>query len=64
VLCLPIFIKSKPNLSHAWEDKDAIARPLYEALTAASVSVWFDEAELKLGDSLRRKIDDGLARCN
>jgi hypothetical protein len=51
-------------LSHAWEDKDAIARPLYDALTAAGVSVWFDEAVLKLGDSLRRKIDDGLARCS
>jgi hypothetical protein len=28
------------------------------------VTVWFDEAVLRLGDSLRRKIDDGLARCN
>jgi hypothetical protein len=27
------------------------------------VSVWFDEATLELGDSLRRKIDAGLARC-
>ncbi len=50
-------------LSHASEDKDAIARPLYEALTAAGVSVWFDEAVLKLGDGLRKKIDEGLARC-
>jgi hypothetical protein len=50
-------------LSHASEDKDTIARPLYHALTAAGVSVWFDEAVLKLGDSLRRKIDEGLARC-
>jgi hypothetical protein len=25
--------------------------------------VWFDEAALKMGDSLRRKIDEGLARC-
>jgi len=50
-------------LSHASEDKDTIARPLYQALTAAGVSVWFDEAVLKLGDSLRRKIDEGLARC-
>jgi TIR domain len=49
-------------LSHASEDKDAIARPLYNALTAAGVSVWFDEAVLELGDSLRRKIDEGLAR--
>jgi hypothetical protein len=50
-------------LSHASEDKDAIARPLHEALRAAGVSVWFDEAVLKLGDSLRKKIDEGLARC-
>jgi hypothetical protein len=51
-------------LSHAWEDKDAIARPLFEALTAEGIIVWYDEAVLKIGDSLRRKIDDGLARCD
>jgi len=50
-------------LSHASEDKEAIARPLYSALVIAGVSVWFDEAVLELGDSLRRKIDEGLARC-
>jgi hypothetical protein len=50
-------------ISHASEDKEAIARPLYEALKARGLAVWFDEAELTLGDSLRRKIDDGLARC-
>jgi CheY-like chemotaxis protein len=50
-------------LSHASEDKDDIARPLYEALTAHHVTVWFDEAALELGDSLRRKIDEGLRRC-
>jgi hypothetical protein len=50
-------------LSHASEDKDAIARPLYKALTAEGVSVWFDEAVLEMGDSLRRKIDEGLAKC-
>jgi hypothetical protein len=49
-------------VSHASEDKTDIARPLYEALTAFGVSVWFDEAELRIGDSLRRKIDQGLAR--
>lgn len=50
-------------LSHASEDKDPIARPLYAALTAKGVSVWFDEATLELGDSLRRKIEEGLSRC-
>jgi len=51
-------------LSHASEDKESIARPLYAALVAAGVSVWFDEAVLRLGDSLRQKIDQGLARCH
>lgn len=50
-------------LSHASEDKSAIARPLYVALTNEGVSVWFDEAVLELGDSLRHKIDEGLAKC-
>jgi hypothetical protein len=50
-------------LSHASEDKDDIARPLHEAMKAEGVSVWFDEAVLKMGDSLSGKIDEGLARC-
>lgn len=50
-------------LSHASEDKAAIARPLYNALKRVRLKVWFDEAELTIGDSLRRQIDEGLARC-
>ena len=50
-------------ISHASEDKDAVARPLYQLLREKGLSVWFDEAELTLGDSLRRKIDSGLAKC-
>jgi hypothetical protein len=62
-VCRPPLAKHDFFLSHAWEDKESIARPLYKALIAAGVTVWFDEAVLKLGDSLRRKIDEGLARC-
>jgi hypothetical protein len=50
-------------LSHASEDKLAIATPLYRALTRAGVTVWYDESVLTIGDSLRRRIDEGLARC-
>ena len=49
-------------ISHASEDKDAVVRPLANALKAAGLDVWYDEFELKIGDSLRRKIDAGLAR--
>jgi hypothetical protein len=49
-------------ISHASEDKDDVVRPLVEALQAAGLSVWYDEFTLRIGDSLRRKIDAGLAR--
>lgn len=49
-------------ISHASEDKDEVVRPLALALQAGGLEVWYDEFELKIGDSLRRKIDRGLAR--
>jgi hypothetical protein len=48
-------------ISHASEDKDEVVRPLAFALQSAGLSVWYDEFEMKIGDSLRRKIDKGLA---
>ena len=48
-------------ISHASEDKDEVVRPLATAIQAAGLSVWYDEFELRIGDSLRRKIDTGLA---
>jgi len=48
-------------ISHATEDKDAIAKPLAEALSKRGIKVWYDKFTLTLGDSLRRKIDEGLA---
>jgi hypothetical protein len=49
-------------ISHASEDKDAVARPLAEALREHGLEVWYDEYKLRVGDSLRRSIDDGLRR--
>jgi len=48
-------------ISHASEDKEAVALPLAEALTKAGLRVWLDRTELRIGDSLRRKIEEGLA---
>lgn len=47
-------------ISHASEDKATVARPLRDALTSLGVTVWLDEAEMRIGHSLRRKIDDGI----
>lgn len=49
-------------ISHASEDKDEIVRPLAIALKNAGLSVWYDEFELRIGDSLRQKIDRGLSK--
>jgi len=49
-------------VSHASEDKDSFVRPLVESLRASGLTVWFDEATLKVGDGLRRSIEKGLAR--
>ena len=48
-------------ISHASEDKEEIVRDLAAALTQEGLKVWYDEFELRIGDSLRRKIDQGLA---
>lgn len=48
-------------ISHASEDKDEVVRPLAHALKDSGLKVWYDEFELTIGDSLRRKIDKGLA---
>ena len=48
-------------ISHASEDKAAVARPLYELLKEAGLDVWLDEYELHVGDSLRTEIDRGLS---
>ena len=47
-------------ISHASEDKDEVARPLADLLAGHRLRVWLDECELKLGHSLRAKIDEGL----
>lgn len=48
-------------ISHASEDKESFVRPLAIALRNLGLSAWYDEFSLRLGDSLSRSIDTGLA---
>jgi hypothetical protein len=57
----PIVRKFDVFISHASEDKNEVVRPLALALQNKNLRVWYDEFELKIGDSLRQKIDKGLA---
>ena len=47
-------------ISHASEDKEKLVKPLASALTSLGYRVWYDEFELRVGDSLRQSIDKGL----
>ena len=50
-------------ICHASEDKEAFVRPLVAELLRQKpgLQIWYDEFSLVLGDSLRQKIDHGLA---
>jgi len=49
-------------ICHAGEDKEEVARPLAAAMEARGWTVWLDELELTVGDSLSGGIDAALAR--
>jgi len=48
-------------ICHASEDKKEIAKPLAEELEELGLDVWYDEFTLKVGDKLRRAINEGLS---
>jgi TIR domain-containing protein len=47
-------------ICHAGEDKQRVVRPLVETLTKGGITAWFDEAEVRWGDSLTAKVNEGL----
>jgi hypothetical protein len=48
-------------ICHAGEDKAEIVRPMVEAFSQAGISCWYDEAEIRWGDSITKKVNEGLA---
>jgi hypothetical protein len=48
-------------ISHAWEDKEDFVEDLALKARDAGLRVWYDKFALQWGDSLRQKIDAGLA---
>lgn len=47
-------------ISHAHEDKESFVNPFVDELKKRGVKVWYDNDEIRWGDSLRAKIDSGL----
>jgi len=48
-------------LCHASEDKDLVVRPLFQALEQSRISAWYDEAEIRWGESITKAVNRGLA---
>ncbi|MBZ9746744.1 toll/interleukin-1 receptor domain-containing protein [Mesorhizobium sp. CO1-1-7] len=55
-------VPPKAFLSYSFDDR-SIAERVARTLTANGIDVWWAEWEMKAGDSLRQKIDDGLSGC-
>ena len=47
-------------ISYASEDRDIVAGPLANALREKGLRVWFDQFEIKVGDSLFASISEGI----
>jgi hypothetical protein len=47
-------------LCHAGEDKQLVLRPLISAFEKAQVTYWYDEAEIRWGDSITERVNEGL----
>jgi len=55
-------LNPKVFLSYTTADQ-ALAKRIAEALMAQGIETWWDQWEIRSGDSLRQKIDQGLGDC-
>jgi hypothetical protein len=58
----PTVAEPKAFLSYGWEDR-ALAKTIAETLVANGIQTWWADWEINFGDSIRQKIDAGLADC-
>lgn len=49
-------------VSHAWEDKESFVDEFVKALRDNGIKVWYDTSQIKWGDSMRERIDEGLKK--
>ena len=56
--------KPRAFISHDSRDKSSIAEPIALELQKFMCPVWYDEFSLRVGDSLRESIEQGLKECS
>lgn len=49
-------------ISHAWEDKEDYVDDFVKDLNSLGVTTWYDKSQILWGDSMRKKIDEGLKK--
>lgn len=49
-------------VSHAWEDKESFVDEFVQELESRNIKVWYDRQQIQWGDSMRKKIDEGLKK--
>lgn len=49
-------------VSHAWEDKEDFVDDFVDTLRDLGIKVWYDTTQIKWGDSMRERIDEGLRK--
>jgi chromosome segregation ATPase len=49
-------------VSHAWEDKESFVEEFVDELSSLGLRVWYDQSQIKWGDSTREKIERGLSK--
>ncbi len=55
-----MFAQKDIFICHASEDKPDVVRPLVLSFEKEGISYWYDEAEIKWGDSITQKVNEGL----
>lgn len=48
-------------ICHASEDKQKVIEPIVTAFKQVNISYWYDKAEIKWGDSITKKVNEGLS---
>lgn len=49
-------------VSHAWEDKESFVEEFVTCLKELDLKVWYDKDQISWGDSMRKRIDEGLKK--
>lgn len=49
-------------VSHAWEDKESFVDEFVVALQNRGINPWYDKQQIKWGDSMRARIEEGLKK--